>query len=157
MRFKAISPLVAVVLLIFITLSTGMIITIWVKNFVVKYTTMSPLECALNAQYTIDSAEYDSSRKEVVVRLTNKGTIDLYGFTVILDNSMDIKEYSPTSGLISLSPEIGRSNPLKAGRSAILRINVAAAHELAQSLKQIKVLNEVCIEVSASTESILQR
>ncbi|MBI2676001.1 MAG: hypothetical protein HYX24_06065 [Candidatus Aenigmarchaeota archaeon] len=157
MHLKAVSPLVAVVLLISITLLTGVVITLWVKSFTSKYTSLSPIECALNAQYAIDSAEYDSARKEISVRVTNKGKIDLSGFSLILDNSTDIREVNSTSGMLSFSPDISRSNRLKIERSVIIKANAASGHELARTLKSIKVLNEVCAEVSASTESIVQR
>lgn len=154
MEMKAISPVVAVVLLISVTLSLGVVVTSWIRNWILKETINPQISCVLETNYVIDSVTYSTDTNELKIKITNKGTTELYGFGVMLQNATIIQEFNSSNPLVSISPNITVINKLGREKSAYIKINLSDYIPLALSLTEVKVLNDACDAVSASTTSI---
>jgi hypothetical protein len=110
----------------------------------------------LETNYVIDSVEYTNSTRELKVKITNKGTTQLYGFGIMLQNASIIQEFNSTNPLVSVSPSVTSSNKLAREKSAYIKVNMTDYAPLGLSLTEVKVLNDACDAVSASTTTITQ-
>lgn len=141
---KGISPLIAAVILIAIAVSVGMSLTTGMMQFVREGTGQTEFSCATSAYYTIEFVSFNKSGNgKLLVKVTNRGNFDLYGFGMILYSERGIKlleaEEIEQAG-------ISKESPLKRGRSVILS---AEPGEFGNIIKEISVINEACETVSA--------
>ncbi len=154
MQMKGISPIIAVVLLIAISISLGVLATGWVRNWVMEQTSTELLSCVLDTNYQIDSVTYNSTSKILRIKITNKDSRELYGFGVILDNGTTTQTFNSSASELSVSPSITSSNRLKREQSAYITVNLTSYSALGSSLTEVKVTNSVCNAVSAKSDSI---
>lgn len=101
-RMKGISPLIAAVLLIAVTMTLAGVLAYWASTFV-----QAGLESSSNqtiatqcnfGNFVIDACSYDSAGQRVTFILDNVGTVDLYNITVFViypDNNVTA---APASG-----------------------------------------------------------
>lgn len=157
-RFKkGVSPVIAVVIMIAVAITTGVMLSTWVTQWVNRQTGDTSMTCVIRTNYIIESAKFNSSGNNVlIIKVRNRGAEELYGFGVILDNTSDIYQFNSTDSRISLSPSITESNKL--GREGVVYIkvnlNTALYRALGASLSEIRVTNEACKSVSAKTAEI---
>jgi len=165
LKRKGISPVVAVVLLVAVAISLGMIVTSWITHL---YYDISGGEsaCAINTNYVIDSVQWNQTAKSamynstVLIKVTNKGRLGLYDFGVELLNGTRILDFEKNvvdQGGISSTNKLGRE------RSAYLLVNLTNSSlnypAFGRSLLtsddvMVKVTNGACTAVSAETASI---
>ena len=81
---KAVSPVIAVVLLIAITIAIGGVVSSWIRSFVDEGTHTST--CAITTAYTVQEAHYNASDGMIKLKIKNNGKGDIYNFTVEADN-----------------------------------------------------------------------
>ena len=80
-KFKGISPLVAVIMLIAFTLIMAGILSIWIQGFASERT--RAIESCADARALIQSANYDSTDEELTITIYNYGRAHL-NFTTLL-------------------------------------------------------------------------
>ncbi|MBI4020578.1 MAG: hypothetical protein HY367_04555 [Candidatus Aenigmarchaeota archaeon] len=151
---KGLSPLIATIVLIGITITVGATISVFVSNIVTR-TSTSTTTCGSNANYILESAEYNKAGDSVlVIRLTNKNKEQLYGFGVELQNGTDIRSFSDGAPEISLSPAVTSSNPLAQEQSALVKVNLSLHTAFAATMGYAKVTNKACADVSAALNAV---
>jgi len=84
MARKAISPVIATVILIAIAVTLGGILSSWMNSFVRDTTDTET--CAIRTLYTVTEATYDADSGEVRMRVRNTGSSQLFNFTLEADN-----------------------------------------------------------------------
>lgn len=156
MGMQGMSPIIAAVLLIAITVTVGVIIQSWVTHWVSSRTTDASSACVASTNYRIDSAEYSTSTNNLTLTITNLGAVELYGFSVQMLNGTNVLFYNSTDPKVYISPVITEDNPLREQRSMIMIINMANGSEpaMATTADQIKVLNKACPDFSAESLTI---
>ncbi len=104
-RMKGISPLIAAVLLIAVTMTLAGVLAYWASTFV-----QSGLESSSNqtiatqcnfGNFVIDACSYDNVNQRVTFILDNVGTVDLYNITVFViypDNNVTSSSVTGTIG-----------------------------------------------------------
>jgi len=158
MGMKGISPVIASVLLIGITVAVGVMLSSWITHFIGTRTQDISSACATSTNYKIDSASFKSSTNNMTIILTNLGTIELYGFGVQIMNATEVMVYNISDAKFKISPNITQSAPLKQQRSAIIVISMSGDYEtnLGKTTDLIKVLNNACPAYSAETGNIIK-
>lgn len=73
---KGISPIVAAVLLIAITMTIAGILAYWSASFVERGLPANETECSL-ARFVIDACTYNTTTDQITLRLDNRRTVDL--------------------------------------------------------------------------------
>jgi flagellin-like protein len=167
---KGISPIVSVVVLIVISLSIASLVAPWMYELVL--TTANETGTSAQQQVRCRSAglDFDSdygyygvqsnfslnvSANEsdwIKARIVNTGNINLYGFTfeVLIENGTEehIMHYDATDSSQQLP-----SDPLRPSMSAIITANITEDwNETIAVLREVRILNPVCPEVSPSIE-----
>jgi flagellin-like protein len=165
LKKKGISPVVAVVLLVAVAISLGMLVTSWITHL---YYEISGGEsaCAINTNYIIDSVEWNRTAKSptynstLLIKITNKGKQQLYEFGVEVLNGSRIVEFDSAivnQGGISSNAKLDRE------RSVYLLVNLTnesfnypafGRSLLTSDDVSIKVTNGACKAVSAETTSV---
>jgi hypothetical protein len=107
----------------------------------------SPLPC-MSADYTIDSAKWDAGSMDLVVRVVNEGTTELYGFGAVINGELTL---GSNAGEIVTVPTITGSSPLRQGRSAYIRVMLAGRGITPES---VRITNIPCPSVSAEVKKI---
>ena len=141
---KGFSPLIAVVILIAISISIGISLSTGMIQIVKEGTGQSDVSCATNTYYTIESANFNElGNDKLIAKVTNRGNTNIYGFAIILygDSGLKLLERTEVD-----QGDISNQNPLKKGRSALLKGIVSHFG----SIKEIVVLNTVCGTVAAN-------
>jgi len=161
-RRKAISPVISVVLLIAVAVSVGILVTTWVTHWVVSTTGSSSISCAVNTNYIIEEAKFNISsayNNTLLVKITNKGTEQLYGFGAILDNGTKVVIINSNDSIIDQGG-ISSTNKLKREESVYITINLTNTTlgypTLGATLTEVKIRNDACPAVSTSTSTITQ-
>jgi len=156
MGMKGISPVIAAVLLIAITVSVGVLLSSWITHWVSTRTSQASSACVTNTNYKIDSATFAASDNNMTIQITNVGRTGLYGFSVQMSNGTDVVVYNASDPNFKMSPDITESDPLTEQRSAIIIINMNGAYNstMGSTTDQLKVLNKACPMVSADTKTI---
>ena len=166
MTRKAVSPVVAVVLLIGVAVSMGILVTTWVTHWVTVQTTGVSLSCAVDTNYIIESANYNSTgNNHLRLKITNKGERKIYGFGAVLDNGTLIMRLNSSDPLIEQFV-INATNPLEREESEYIIIYLNGTEEeedimeyyttFGSTLVEVRLLNDVCDSVSARTTVINQ-
>jgi len=157
---KGVSPVIATILLIAVAISVGIMVTTWITHWVVTQTSSESIACAINTNYVIDAAEFNKStalNSTLLLKVTNRGSQGLYGFGVILDNGTTILMLNSSSSLInqggiSSGSKLGREQPIYL---TVNLTNTTSGHtRLGCTLTEVKVTNDACPAVSASTNVI---
>ena len=158
MGMKGISPVIAAVLLIGISVAVGVMISSWITHWVSSRTIQASSACVTSTNYRIDSATFRSSANNLTLVLTNLGSVELYGFGVQVLNGTDVYVYNSTDPKLRISPNITETNPLREQRSAVIMIDMAGGFHsnLGSTADQIKVLNKACPTFSAETLTIIK-
>jgi flagellin-like protein len=88
MARKAISPVVAVVILIGLAVMTGGLLSSWVSSFITDSSRQDT--CSISTMYSISDPTFDESSGEIKVKIKNTGNDAIYNFTFETDNGTDI-------------------------------------------------------------------
>ncbi len=159
---KALSPLVSVTILVVISLSIASLVAPWMYEIVTTTTNETgsdlrqQIKCR-NAGLDFDpgygsyGADWNFTGDEsdwLRVKIVNTGTIDLWGFsfevTLESQSGEEILHYDPTP-----ATEMTASNPLRPPTSAVIEANITQdINDTISTLKAIKVLNSVCVEIA---------
>lgn len=157
-----ISPLIATAIIISLVFALGAIIapfTFQLATTTTNETTTTvteTLKCR-NMAYDFETSfgidgvnwNFSGSTTLVEVRIMNTGTINVHDFSfeILLNstNGLEIKHYDTNSSFQKTS-----SSPLKPSQSAILR--AAIPDDLNGTLKEVKILNQVCLNVFVRQE-----
>ena len=158
MGMKGISPVIASVLLIGITVAVGVMLSSWITHWIGTKTQDISSACATSTNYKIDSANFGSSASNMTLTLTNLGTVELYGFSVQVMNATEIIVYNSSDSKFKISPNVTQSSPLKQQRSAIIVISMSGNYEsnLGRTADLIKILNSACPAYSAETRDVIK-
>jgi len=165
-KMKGISPLIATVLLIGITVLMAVVIGPWA----IKLATTASEGATTSANqdmicrqtaYAFDSDygnsgiawNFSGTNGTVNVKITNTGSWNLYNF------SLELVMETPTGTKLIIYPEVNvtaetqrtAANPLKPGYDWILDADVSNINDT-WSLTKVKVVNDVCPRVSPSAE-----
>jgi flagellin-like protein len=157
---KAISPLISAVIVIAIVFALAVMISPWmfeVTRDITNQTTVTTethLKCQ-NAAFDFDTGygaqgvDWNfTGTDSLKVKVKNTGSINMHSFSfeVVVDTAeggLEIKEIS-----INETVQKTLADPLKPGRSAVLEANFT--EDINGTLKELKVLNDVCPTVSVS-------
>ena len=122
MAKKAISPLIAIVVLVALVVTLGGLLSVWLSTFF--YDASEYDRCAITTMYTLTEPTYNETSGEIKVKVKNTGSDDLVNFTIELDNGTVlaiIPVISPAETYI-LSP--GRSQYVLANGTAYNVTNI---------------------------------
>lgn len=120
---RGISPVIASVILIAVSVSIGVIVSTWITHLIQEQTTGSRL-CAINTLYNIENARWNiSANNSIWLKITNEGEEELYGFGVVMDNGTIILVMNSTNIRIDQS-NISSSNKLGRKESVYIKINL---------------------------------
>jgi flagellin-like protein len=165
LKMKGISPVIAVVLLVAVAISMGMLVTSWITHL---YYDISGGEgaCAIKTNYVIDSAQWNQTSKSarynstLLIKITNKGELKLHGFGAEILNGTRIVNFD--SGEVDQGG-ISSTNKLDRERSTYLLVNLTNSSFnypafgislLTSDEVSVKVTNLACAAVSAETTSV---
>jgi len=144
MAKKAISPIIAIVILIALVITLGGIISAWLSGFVSDASQHDT--CAITTLYALSDASYSASNGQIKVKVKNSGRDDLYNFTIEADNGtvIAIIQSSFPSATYKLSP--GQSQYILANSSGYNITNIDTIAVLVGSCpvyssKPIKLIN----------------
>ncbi|MFH1445196.1 MAG: archaellin/type IV pilin N-terminal domain-containing protein [Nanoarchaeota archaeon] len=153
---KAISPLIAIIIMMGVAVSIGVLISNWVTQWTAEQMETTSSSCSLNTNFVIDSAVFKNSTSILTLKITNKNSRSLYGFSVQVVNASDILVFNASDGNVTFSPNITSSSKLLRGRSIFVKVNLTGYPTMGSSLTEVKVFNEACNAVSTKTEEITQ-
>jgi flagellin-like protein len=144
---KGISPIVAAIILIGVTIVIGIMISTWVSQWLFTNIENVPSTCPTSTLYELSSVKYNKTTQILTLKLTNKATQTLYNFTIeATDSSSSI--YRNTS--VATNPSVTSTSPLTQEQSVFLTANMTTTN----SLSSVKVINGACIGFSRTTETI---
>ena len=158
MGMKGISPVIASVLLIGITVAVGVMLSSWITHWIGTRTQDISGACATSTNYRIDSVRFQTSANNMTIMLTNLGTVELYGFSVQVMNATDVLVYNSSDTKFKISPNITQGSPLKQQRSAIIVVSMTGDYDsgLGRTTDQVKILNSACPAYSAEINSVVK-
>lgn len=100
--------------------------------------------CLSETNYILDSVEFNETGDEVLlIRITNHGKMEVYGFGVSLTNDTSFLHFSWDSPLLDQG-NIDQTNRLETGRSIYLKIDMSDYPVLGQTLTEMVVTNQAC-------------
>ena len=141
MTKKALSPIVAVVVLVGVAILLGGFISSWLGGFIKESSQQNT--CTITTIYTMESATVNITSGELVVRLKNSGKSDLYNFSLEVENAtmIDVLKATYPADTYRLQP----------GRTQLIRTNISNYNISSQNITNIqtvKVLTRSCPEYS---------
>lgn len=160
---KGISPIIAVVLLIAIAISLGILVSNWATQWVFTEISSPERACGLDTDYIIERAVFNETGDDQLwIKITNKGNVELYGFGIEMDNGTRIVRFESGSEFINQSNQstiINRTNRLGRERSLYLIVNLTNESfynysTFGSTLKSVKVLNDVCDTVASPPATV---
>ena len=151
---KAISPIVATVLMIAVAITIGLLVINWSTSWTNQRLQDKGVQCAGTTNYVIDSARwnYSSSTNQLLLKITNKGTQKLWNFSVTLDNVTRVMNFNSTN--TSILYNVNETNAIKQEEAIVLGVNLTMDTTFGSSLSRVSVLNEGCKAISAWTTII---
>ena len=164
---RGISDIIAVVLMIAVAISIGVFVTTFATKWVQEQTTSPSITCALKTNYVVDDVKFNySGKSDLLVKVTNKGDQDLYGFGFVLENITHLVTFDSTDPQILNQIAVGSA--LKREESALLRLNLSSCADqsstfcnesrnyphLGKTATKVTVRNDACKAVSASITSV---
>src|SRR3989344_7263342 len=118
---RGISDIIAVVLMIAVAISIGVFVTTFATKWVQDQTTSPSITCALKTNYVVDDAKFNySGKSDLLVKVTNKGDQELYGFGFVLENVTHLVTFDSSSSVVLNQIAVGSA--LKREESALLRL-----------------------------------
>jgi flagellin-like protein len=152
---KGVSPVIAAVLLIAATVTIGILFTTWATHWTSEQISSQTSTCSINTNYLIERVEFNKSGdNQMLIKITNKGTHDLYGFGVVLDNGTKVVNINSSDPLINQG-NITELVPLREEQSAYIRLNLSVNYtNLGKTVTDVRVLNDACSVVSKRTITI---
>jgi flagellin-like protein len=84
MAKKAISPLIAIVVLVALVVTLGGLLSVWLSTFF--YDVSEHDRCAITTMYTLTGPTYNKTSGEIKAKVKNTGRDDLVNFTIEVDN-----------------------------------------------------------------------
>lgn len=153
---KGISPIVAVVILMALAVTIGIMVSIWMTGWVSTQRESEEFGCAGRTRYIIESAKYTQSDTGLRFRLTNKGGEGIYGFDLMLFNGTDSETLAYNSPNITLSDNISASNKLGREESVYVEVNLSGGKGMGTTLTELRVKNKACEAVSAVSDYVRQ-
>jgi flagellin-like protein len=122
MAKKAVSPIIAIVILIALVVGLGGLLSSWLSGFVSESTQSDT--CAISTLYTSSEASYDPASGEIKIKVKNTGKLDIYNFTIEADNGTFIAFIPASSpiGTYKLGP--GKSQYILANSSGFNITNI---------------------------------
>ncbi|UCD03365.1 MAG: hypothetical protein JSV63_01890 [Candidatus Aenigmatarchaeota archaeon] len=141
MAKKALSPIVAVVVLVGVAILLGGLVSSWLGGFITESSKHDI--CTITTLYTISDAKVNETSGELVVRLKNSGKADLYNFSFEAENGTIIEVLKATS------PD--DTYKLGPGRTQLIRTNISnynISRENITNIDTVKVLTASCPEYS---------
>ncbi len=141
MSKKAISPVIAVVVLVGVAIMLGGLISSWMSSFVQESSRNNA--CSITTMYTITDATVNESTGELIVRLKNVGKDTLYNFSMEVDNGtvIDLLPATAPADTYELGP----------GRTQLIRSNISnynISRENITNIDTVTVLTKSCPEYS---------
>ncbi|MBU0898680.1 MAG: hypothetical protein KKB03_00725 [Nanoarchaeota archaeon] len=155
-NLKGISPLIASVIIIGITLTIATFVVPWAYDLAVSTSNTTTTEA--NKQIKCQNAGFDfdsgygtygvtsnftgtGGADTMSVKIKNTGTINLYNFSIEVEiNTSEIFEFA-----INSTYQKTPSNPLKPGRTAVLHALVNV--DVNGTLTEARVVNDVCQQI----------
>ncbi len=139
---KAISPLIAAVLLIAFTMAVAGILVSWMTGFTKTETTYvgdksdNQIVCTyalMDATKSDVSYNFSGTSSTINVTVLNSGEESLYNFTLIAKTDSNIYTFVPTN-------QYSKTNPLKpGGATKLLGVNQSTAPSSSETLKKLKI------------------
>lgn len=153
---KGISDVIAVVLMITVAISIGVFVTTFATKWVQDQVSAPSITCAIKTNYIVDDVKFNyTGGDELLVKITNKGEKELYGFGFILYNITKIFSFNSSDDLIS--GQIESTDPLGREQSVLLQLNLSNSTlsypRMGDTMNKLTVTNDACDAVSASTST----
>lgn len=142
MARKAVSPIIAIVIIIATVVALGGILSSWLSGFVSDSTQADM--CAINTMYSISEAFHNGTTGEIKVKVKNSGKYGLYNFSFEADNGTIITFIPATSP--------GATYILGSGRTQYVLANSSGYN--ITNINQIRVLVGSCRVYSPSPVNI---
>ena len=153
---KGLSQIISAIVLIGIAITMSVLVSNWIAQWSTEHMETSSSSCALNTNYVIDSITFKNSTNTMTIKITNKNSRTLYGFSIQLENASDILVFNSSDGNITFSPNITASNRLERGRSAFVKLNLTRYPSMGTSTTNVKVFNQVCSAVYTERGDVVQ-
>ena len=132
---KAVSPIVATVVLIAAAIVVGTMAVVWTSGWVSQRTTEAGTSsCALQTAYGLENIRYTQSTGLIELKLTNTGTETIGNFTI----ETELLNGTITSVLAS-NPSAATN--VTSGQSVYVSANTTWAN---QTIRSFKVRNNAC-------------
>jgi len=135
---KAISPIIAAVILIALVVAIGGVVSSWVYSFVTENTHTDT--CGISTTYSVSDASFNQTSGQLMVKVKNSGKNSIFNFTLEADNGTVII----ASAALSPSP----SYELGTGMSQYIIANLSSQNITA--IRTVKVLVASCRSYSPS-------
>ena len=154
---KAISPLIAAVLLIAFTMAIAGILVSWMTGFTKTETNYvgdkadNQIVCTyagLDAKKNDVSYNFSGSSSTVNVSVLNSGDQALYNFTFLVKTNSNIYTFVPTN-------QYNKTNPFNSGvGTLLLGVNQSSAPSSSETIKELKI-RALCKDDYAITHKII--
>ena len=143
MAKKAISPLIAIIVLVALVVTLGGLLSVWLTSFFYEASSEDDT-CAITTLFTVTGPTYNASDGQIKLMVKNTGRDDLYNFTLELDNGT----------LFALVPATSPNETysLAPGRSQYVMAN--ASHYNITNIDTVKLLVASCPTHSSSTVKV---
>jgi flagellin-like protein len=140
---KAISPIIATVLLIAVAVAIGVLVSTWITKWTLETTeSASTSACAASTIYDLSDTEYNTSSKILKTIVTNKGSQEIYNFSLEVANDTHvIRDIYPMEGY-----QVSYTDKLKTQQSAILKFDLT--DKFSGNFQYIKIFNKACPDVT---------
>ena len=159
---KALSPLIAVTILVVISLTLASLVGPWMYELVTSTANetgtdvQTQIKCrkaglGFDSEYGSYGVEWNftgNASDWLKAKVVNTGNIDIHGFSfeVTLDSTAgeEIRHYDPTP-----ATQHTEADPLRAARSAVIQANITQdINETIYTLHSVRVLNTVCKDLA---------
>jgi len=139
---RGINELVAAITLIAIVILIVTGIAISTSKFIIAG--QPGTACLSETNYIAESVKFNQSGNNMLlIKLTNYGRMEVYGFGVSLTNDTSFVQFRWDSPLVD-QDGIDLGNRLKSGQSMYLRVNMTEHPVLAQTLTEMIITNLAC-------------
>lgn len=122
MARKAISPIIAIVIIIAIVVTLGGLLSSWLSGFVSESTQTDM--CALNTMYTATEATHNETSGLIKLRVKNNGKYGIYNFSIEADNGTTIALIPATSPAPTYILGTGKTQYVQANSSGYNITNI---------------------------------
>jgi len=155
MSRKAVSELIATIIVIALVIFIGALISPWATKLAKNVTNESATSALSNIRCQYAALDFDTSYATngvssnftganpiLRVKVVNKGTVDMHTFSFETEfNSSVIKRFDPVA-----ADQKSVADPLKPGQAAILNASISPA--ITGTLNNIRIIPQPCPEVA---------